>query len=230
MIHIIRDRQGVRRVAGIAVLERVGDLVVDGARRGLSGRRGHQRAGPGPVTGMILVLVLAGGWLVVGASARYRLRPGPWHLRLPRRLRRAVSTETVAELIEALRDELTAGTALRPSFERAVASTGKPAVPQALAVCRMGGDVPDALREDAGEERLLVSLAALWQVSEGSGRRWLPHLTGWSTVRGIRHDCAERSQGSSRHLEPLLGYWRSACHRSRHGLRDGVEPDRIPAG
>lgn len=117
---------------------------------------------------MTWALLLAGAWLVVGKSARYRLRTTPVRLRLPRR-RKPLATETVVELIEALRDELTAGTALRPAFERAVASTGKPVAPQALAVCRMGGDVPEALRNDAGDERLLVSLAALWQVSEGSG-------------------------------------------------------------
>lgn len=114
------------------------------------------------------MLMLAGGWLLVGTSARYRLRREPLRLRVPRR-RQPVTTQTVVELIEALRDELTAGTALRPAFERAVASTGKPVTPQALAVCRMGGDVPAALRDDAADQRLLFSLAALWQVSEGSG-------------------------------------------------------------
>lgn len=73
------------------------------------------------------------------------------------------------ELISALRDELLAGGALRPSFERAAVSAGADACPQALAVCRMGGEVPPALRSDADGDPLLVSLAALWQVCEGSG-------------------------------------------------------------
>jgi tight adherence protein B len=115
------------------------------------------------------LLVLTGAWLSVAASARYRLRRDPWRLRVPRRRRNPVSTDTVVELIGALRDELDAGTSLRPAFERAVHSTGRPVTPQALAVCRMGGDVPPALRADAGGEQLLISLAALWQVSEGSG-------------------------------------------------------------
>lgn len=115
------------------------------------------------------LLLLAGGVLLVRGSARYRLRGHPLRLRVPFRRRSRVTTETVVELIEALRDELAAGTSLRPAFERSVASTGHDVVPQALAVCRMGGDVPEALREEAGGEQLLVSLAALWQVSEGSG-------------------------------------------------------------
>lgn len=117
---------------------------------------------------MIWFLLLAGAWLLVGMSARYRLRTASVRIRWPRR-HKPVTTEAVVEIIEALRDELTAGTALRPAFERAVASTGRPLVPQAVAVCGMGGDVPEALREEARDERLLVSLAALWRVSEGSG-------------------------------------------------------------
>jgi tight adherence protein B len=114
------------------------------------------------------VLLLAGAWLLVATSARGRLRREPWRLRLPRR-RRDQTTDTAVELIGALRDELFAGTALRAAFERAVHSTGRPVTPQAVAVCRMGGDVPSALRTEAGDEQLLTSLAALWQVSEGSG-------------------------------------------------------------
>ena len=115
------------------------------------------------------LLLLAGGWLLVRRPSRYRLGTGSLQLNWRFRRRPGVTTETVVELIEALRDELAAGIALRSAFERAVTSTGRDVVPQALAVCRMGGDVPEALRADAGDEQLLISLAALWQVSEGSG-------------------------------------------------------------
>ncbi len=114
-------------------------------------------------------LLLTGALLLRPGSARYRLRSGQVRLVRPWRPARVRTPEQVVELISALRDELLAGGALRPSFERAALSAGVHVCPQALAVCRMGGEVPPALRADADGEPLLLSLAALWQVCEGSG-------------------------------------------------------------
>lgn len=73
-------------------------------------------------------------------------------------------------MMAGLRDELRAGAALRQAFERAVSATGDPLLCRdAVAVCRMGGDVPASLRDEGHDQPLLLSLAALWQVSEGSG-------------------------------------------------------------
>lgn len=114
-------------------------------------------------------LLLTGAVLLRPGSARYRLRSGRIRLAVPWRRGLRRTPEQIVELISALRDELLAGGALRPSFERAAVSAGADACPQALAVCRMGGEVPPALRSDADGDPLLVSLAALWQVCEGSG-------------------------------------------------------------
>lgn len=97
------------------------------------------------------------------------MRSGYVQLAFRWRRREQRSPEQIVELISALRDELLAGGALRTSFERAALSAGGRVCPEALAVCRMGGDVPPALRSDSDGEPLLLSLAALWQVCEGSG-------------------------------------------------------------
>jgi tight adherence protein B len=115
------------------------------------------------------VLLLAGGLLLRPGSVRYRLRARRVRVALPWTRKTVRSPEQIAEVIAALRDELRAGGALRPSLERAVQSAGVDVCPEALAVSRMGGDVPPALRSDAHGEPLLLSLAALWQVCEGSG-------------------------------------------------------------
>lgn len=115
------------------------------------------------------LLIGLGASLWVPASVRYRLpgRPCP-RLRVPRRHRRR--SDSVVEVLGGLRDELLAGAALRVAFERSVMATGDTDVcSESLAVCRMGGDVATALRRDGRSQPLLLSLAALWQVSEGSG-------------------------------------------------------------
>ena len=119
------------------------------------------------MTGWALLLV--GSWLWRSGSTRYRLRSGRLRFAVPWRRAAGRTPEEIVELISALRDELLAGGALRPSFERAANSAGLQICPEAVAVCRMGGDVPPALRSDADGEPLLLSLAALWQVCEGSG-------------------------------------------------------------
>lgn len=122
-----------------------------------------------PVTGAMLVLI--GAVLLVSAGSRARIVPtaSPWRAwRLPtaRRARRA----DIGAVLAGMRDELLAGAALRTAFERAVdAQETAGLFAGALATSRMGGDVPAALRRDAADEPLLLSLAALWQVCEGSG-------------------------------------------------------------
>ncbi len=118
-----------------------------------------------------LALIVLGGVLLVAPDARWRLRERRWvfpALSIPSR--RGAASGSVVEILAGLRDELEAGAALRPAFERAVQATADRRVcANAVAVCRMGGDVPAALRDEGAEQPLLVSLAALWQVSEGSG-------------------------------------------------------------
>lgn len=113
--------------------------------------------------------LLVGAALWLRPSARYRLRGSAWPLRWTVRRTQRRSAEAVVELVTGLRDELLAGAGLRAGFERAAHSVGMQVCPQAVAVSRMGGDVPDALRRDAGNDPVLLSLAALWQVGEGSG-------------------------------------------------------------
>ena len=73
------------------------------------------------------------------------------------------------EVLGAFRDELRAGAALRDGFERAAADCGNEVVRHAVATSRLGGDVATALRTGADGQSVLLALAALWQVCEGSG-------------------------------------------------------------
>jgi tight adherence protein B len=75
----------------------------------------------------------------------------------------------VIEVVAALRDELRSGADLRTALERAAGSCPDPALAHAVTVSRLGGDVATALRQRAQQRSVIVSLAALWQVSEGSG-------------------------------------------------------------
>lgn len=75
------------------------------------------------------------------------------------------------EFLGALSAELGVGQPLAIAFERAAASIPVTICPLSRAAARMGGDLADALRQDAERERLpsLRALAALWRVSEESG-------------------------------------------------------------
>lgn len=75
----------------------------------------------------------------------------------------------VIEVLGALRDELRSGSGLRVAFEKAAGDCAHPAIAHAVATSRLGGDVPSALRERADGQSVVLSLGALWQVSEGSG-------------------------------------------------------------
>ena len=67
-------------------------------------------------------------------------------------------------------DELEAGSALRPAFERAVQATGDPAFARAaVAVCRMGGDVPRPCAKKAPSIATGVAGRAGGRSPEGSG-------------------------------------------------------------
>jgi tight adherence protein B len=94
-----------------------------------------------------------------------------------RRARRRGSGERARrlalEVCDALAAELAAGRAVRDALLAAVAAGpgARHPCPAAAAACRLGGDVPAALRHDAATSglRLWASLAACWQVGEGSG-------------------------------------------------------------
>lgn len=114
-----------------------------------------------------LVLFISGVLLLLPPGSRVRL-VGPRRITARFPWRRGPKGPDLVDVITGLRDELLAGAALRTAFERAVGD--EPGyLSGALATCRMGGNVPEALRAAAGREPLLLSLAALWQVSEGSG-------------------------------------------------------------
>jgi tight adherence protein B len=118
-----------------------------------------------------LVIVAVGLLVLMPARSSWRLRP-PRRLipQLQRRVRSGSQPAAVVEMLAAMRDELRAGASLRPAFEASVQAGGDPLLCRdTLAVCRMGGDVPASLRDEAHNHPLMLSLAALWQVSEGSG-------------------------------------------------------------
>lgn len=115
------------------------------------------------------VILMVGAALLVPGSARYRLRGSRTNLRWRARRTPKRTSEQVVELISGLRDELMAGSALRPGLERAAGGLGPQVCPRAVAVSQLGGDVAEALRADADGDQMLLSLAALWQVCEGSG-------------------------------------------------------------
>lgn len=117
---------------------------------------------------MALVLIAVGLVLLVPPGSRGRLGTRSSGTARPRwRPRRTNSRGQVVEVLGALRDELRAGAPLRTAFERAVGTQS--IFSNAVAVCRMGGDVPAALRRESGDDPVVLSLAALWQVCEGSG-------------------------------------------------------------
>lgn len=75
------------------------------------------------------------------------------------------------EFLSALSAELSVGQPLVTAFERAATSIPIAVCPLSLATVKMGGEVAEALKQDAERERLpaLRALSALWQVSEESG-------------------------------------------------------------
>lgn len=74
-----------------------------------------------------------------------------------------------AELCLALAAELSTGQAPEPALRRAAGPD--PICPTALAAAGMGGDVAEGLRVDGGllASETLRALAAVWEVSQGSG-------------------------------------------------------------
>ena len=96
----------------------------------------------------------------------------PSRLRLPKfgaraRLQHADDRARVIDAISALAAELRAG---QPPGPALLNSAGTPPVwPSALSALRLDGDVPEALRVDAGGHLVLRSLAACWEVGSASG-------------------------------------------------------------
>lgn len=115
-------------------------------------------------------LLAVGLWLLVPASARGRLAARSWP-RLPwaGRRRRRPAPAALIEVLSGFRDELLSGAPLRTAFERAAGASSEPALVSAVAACKLGGDVPEALRRAGSDRPALLALAALWEVCEGSG-------------------------------------------------------------
>lgn len=73
----------------------------------------------------------------------------------------------VVQALAALAAELEAGQTPADALEHV---SGWPSVwPGAVAASRLGGDVPAALRTDAGRHSVLIQLAACWQVGSRTG-------------------------------------------------------------
>jgi tight adherence protein B len=123
------------------------------------------------VTGVLLVAVGLLMALPTSASARVRLHGASIDpVALLARWRHARhSHSALIEVLSGLRDELRSGGGLREAFERAASGCRHPAIARAVATSRLGGDVPAALQADGEEQPVVLSLAALWEVSEGSG-------------------------------------------------------------
>lgn len=107
-----------------------------------------------------------------GPSRRWRsLDPPRWRDRLmvgpARRRQEARDRLRVLQSLGALVAELEAG---QPPAQALVAAAGSPpAWPAAVGAAIVGGDVPAALRVDGGRHRVLVPVAACWQVAVDSG-------------------------------------------------------------
>lgn len=147
------------------------------------------------MTGWLLVGV--GALLLVPGSARSRVIAPRWHPPRPGWRRRPTSEAALVEVLGGLRDELRAGAGLRDGFERAARGCRDPAVVQALATCRLGGDVPASLRSACGGRPVLLALAALWRVCEGSGATMADALD-----RLV--DSAERNAAARREVQAQL--------------------------
>lgn len=135
------------------------------------------------------VLVAALVLLAIGAGlsaspARARLRPlgwQPWWRRLGTRVtdrframwrrsaRQTAQRAAAADVVLALAAELATGLPAETALQRAGA--GRDFMQGSVGAARVGGDIPAALRADGEEFELtaLVALAAVWQVSAGSG-------------------------------------------------------------
>ncbi len=110
------------------------------------------------------------------AWVRRRIRPGP---PLP-----------IAELLGALSAELSAGQPTSSALLAASSGLVPHPCPQAAAAARTGGDVPTALRADAGvpaarapDSQALRGLAACWEVAEHSGAGLAVAVTRLGTGR-----------------------------------------------
>lgn len=115
-------------------------------------------------------LLVIGLWLLIPAPARGRLVQRHWpSLPWAGHSRRRPAPAALIEVLSGFRDELLSGAPLRTAFERAAGGSAEPALASAVAACRLGGDVPQALRRAGSDRPALLALAALWEVCEGSG-------------------------------------------------------------
>lgn len=104
-------------------------------------------------------------------ARRLLILAGRFKRRWQRRSVRSEQRSAALEVLSAFAAELRAGQPVRVAFERACAAAPQQVCVHAIGVARLGGDVPHALQRDARDQGLplLRSLAALWQVAEGSG-------------------------------------------------------------
>lgn len=131
--------------------------------------------------GIALLVLAAAIW---GASSSHRLRPHGWRGPLTRagwwilsavrdswrrQARATVRRRAAADVVLSLSAELSTGVPPETALIRA--AEGRSFMRNSVGAVRVGGDVPAGLRADAEESSVpvLIAVAAVWQVSEGSG-------------------------------------------------------------
>ncbi len=109
----------------------------------------------------------------------------------------------VIDAMSALAAELRAG---QPQGPALVNAAGTPPVwPSALAALRLDGDIPEALRVDAGFHSVLRSLAACWEVGSASG-------TGLAAAVSRLADASRAAEEVRGELEVQLAGPRATAH------------------
>lgn len=131
--------------------------------------------------GLALIIVAAVLWQPTALSRLRDDRWVPWWRRTMaraiaevrgawrRNAKAAARRRAAADVVLALSAELSTGLPLDTALRRA--GEDRDFMARSLGAARVGGDVPAALRADAEEFELVVltALAAVWQVSAGSG-------------------------------------------------------------
>lgn len=161
---------------------------VDGRRLSRAGRTLLPAAGCG-----VLLLVFGPSGVLLAATAALLVAAGVW-LHASARRRRAGERgrrETI-EACDALSAEMRAGQAAARALHRAAEQ--HPALWPAARACLLGGDVPAALRRHADTAGCsgMATVAAAWQVAEGSGSGLVGALE--RVAESLRADDATRAE------------------------------------
>ena len=175
----------------------IGPAPAEGGRRSSAPARGVARARAWTALAAAATLTAAVGTGSAVFAALVPLVVAVIATTLRRRhqqLARERTRVAVVDLCAALAGELRSGAPLLDALERAaqVPAAGEVIVPHALQTARSGGDVAQALREDAGAAGAegLRALAACWEIALGSGAALAPALS--RLMRGLRAEQTHR--------------------------------------